>query len=173
MPRLITGNLVALLCMVLWATSFPVTDLLLRDWHPMLLVPARLVPGTLVILLIMVMAGQAETFRRAPWGTLLLIGGLGMGAGGTVKVNLGALLKDSKGTIDCLNEKLAALGRQALSTGGFLLDSAGSAVQSGLSGVAGLLGLGAERSEADPTEGAAEVVTSIVEAASGAQETCP
>lgn len=86
MPRLITGNLVALLCMVLWATSFPVTDLLLRDWHPMLLVPARLVPGTLVILLIVVVAGQAKTIRRAPWGTLLVIGGLGMGAGTTLIV---------------------------------------------------------------------------------------
>jgi len=82
----IIGNLVALLCMVLWATSFPVTELLLRDWHPMLLVPARLVPGTLAILLIVVLAGQAATIRRAPWRTLLLIGGLGMGAGTTLIV---------------------------------------------------------------------------------------
>ena len=65
MPRLITGNLVALLCMVLWATSFPVTDLLLRDWHPMLLVPARLVPGTLAILLIVVfLLLEAEFMAR-------------------------------------------------------------------------------------------------------------
>jgi drug/metabolite transporter (DMT)-like permease len=81
---LISGNLVALLCMVLWATAFPITDLLLRDWHPMLLVPARLVPGTLVILLITILAGQGKTIRRAPWGTLFLIGGLGMGVGMTL-----------------------------------------------------------------------------------------
>jgi drug/metabolite transporter (DMT)-like permease len=67
--------------MVLWATSFPVTELLLRDWHPMLLVPARLVPGALVILLITILAGQGKTIRQAPWGTLLRIAGLGMGAG--------------------------------------------------------------------------------------------
>ena len=81
MRSLIVGNLVALLCMVLWATSFPVTELLLRDWHPMLLVPARLVPGALVILLITILAGQGKTIRQAPWGTLLRIAGLGMGAG--------------------------------------------------------------------------------------------
>jgi drug/metabolite transporter (DMT)-like permease len=85
-PTLISGNLVALVCMVLWATSFPVTDLLLRDWHPMLLVPARLVPGSLVILLITILAGQGKCIRQAPWGTLFLIGGLGMGVGTTLIV---------------------------------------------------------------------------------------
>ena len=86
MSTLVSGNLVALLCMVLWATTFPVTHLLLRDWHPMLLVPARLVPGTLVILLITILAGQGAAIRRAPWGTLLLIGGVGMGLGTTLIV---------------------------------------------------------------------------------------
>ncbi len=86
MPTLISGNLVALACMVLWATSFPVTDLLLRDWHPMLLVPARLVPGSLVILLVTILAGHGKTIRQAPWGTLFLIGGLGMGVGTTLIV---------------------------------------------------------------------------------------
>ncbi|HEX9767775.1 MAG TPA: DMT family transporter [Kiloniellales bacterium] len=86
MSTLVSGNLVALLCMVLWATTFPVTDLLLRDWHPLLLVPARLVPGTLVILLITILAGQGKAIRRAPWGTLLLIGGVGMGLGTTLIV---------------------------------------------------------------------------------------
>ena len=86
MRTLISGNLVALVCMVLWATSFPITDLLLRDWHPMLLVPARLVPGSLVILLITILAGHGKTIRQAPWGTLFLIGGLGMGVGTTLIV---------------------------------------------------------------------------------------
>lgn len=86
MSALISGNLMALLCMVLWATAFPVTEVLLRDWHPMLLVPARLVPGTIVILLITILAGQGKTIRQAPWGTLLLIGGLGMGVGTTLIV---------------------------------------------------------------------------------------
>jgi len=78
-PTVISGNLVALLCMALWATTFPVTELLLRDWHPLLLVPARLVPGSLAILLVTLLAGQGQAVRRAPWGTLLAIGGLGMG----------------------------------------------------------------------------------------------
>jgi drug/metabolite transporter (DMT)-like permease len=85
-PTVISGNLVALLCMALWATTFPVTELLLRDWHPLLLVPARLVPGSLVIMLVTLMAGQGKAVRRAPWGTLLVIGGLGMGLGTTLIV---------------------------------------------------------------------------------------
>lgn len=86
MPTVISGNLVALLCMALWATTFPVTEILLRDWHPLLLVPARLVPGSLVILLVTLLAGQGKAVRRAPWGTLLMIGGLGMGLGTTLIV---------------------------------------------------------------------------------------
>ena len=72
--------------MVLWATSFPVTDILLKDWHPLLLVPARLVPGTAVILLVTLLAGQCKAIRQAPWRTILLIGGLGMGLGTTLIV---------------------------------------------------------------------------------------
>jgi drug/metabolite transporter (DMT)-like permease len=85
-PTVISGNLVALLCMTLWATTFPVTELLLRAWHPLLLVPARLVPGSLVILMATLLAGQGKAVRRAPWGTLFLIGGLGMGLATTLIV---------------------------------------------------------------------------------------
>ncbi len=81
MRSLISGNLVALACMVLWATTFPATDILLRDWHPLLLVPARLVPGTAAILVITVLAGHGGTFARAPWRLIFLYGGFGMGAG--------------------------------------------------------------------------------------------
>jgi drug/metabolite transporter (DMT)-like permease len=86
MPTVIAGNLMAVFCMALWATSFPVTERLLEDWHPMLLVPARLVPGSLAIMLAAVCVGQGAAIRRAPWGTLLAIGGLGMGLGTTLIV---------------------------------------------------------------------------------------
>jgi len=85
-PTWITGNLIAVLCMVIWATSFPLTDVLLRDWHPLLLVAARLVPGSLVIFLCAVLAGQGEAIRRADWRTILYYGGIGMGLGTTLVV---------------------------------------------------------------------------------------
>ncbi len=86
MPPLLAGNLVALFCMVLWASSFPITGALLADWHPLLLTPARLVPGSIVILLASLAAGHGKAVRRAPWRRILLFGGLGMGMGTTLLV---------------------------------------------------------------------------------------
>lgn len=86
MSPLLAGNLVALFCMALWASTFPVTDVLLADWHPLLLTPARLLPGSVVMLLAALAAGHGKAMRRAPWRTILLIGGLGMGMGTTLLV---------------------------------------------------------------------------------------
>ena len=43
------GNMLAVLCMMLWSTNFPITDRLLADWHPVLLTPVRSGMGALAL----------------------------------------------------------------------------------------------------------------------------
>ncbi len=47
----VRGNLAALVCMLLWATNFPVADALLETWSPLSLTAARLAIGAAVIAL--------------------------------------------------------------------------------------------------------------------------
>ena len=50
-PRL-QGNLLAVLSMLLWATSFPITDVLLNTWDPLSLALVRLSGAGLVLALL-------------------------------------------------------------------------------------------------------------------------
>jgi len=58
----IRGNLVAVLCMLVWATSFPVTVMLLETWPPMLLTAERSLIGGLVIGVAALAMGQSGSF---------------------------------------------------------------------------------------------------------------
>jgi drug/metabolite transporter (DMT)-like permease len=84
-PR-VSGNLVTVMSMVLWATAFPVTELLLEGWHPLLMVPPRLAFATLGLGLLMLFLGGAGRLRGVPWRDVALLGGLGLGAGTTLLV---------------------------------------------------------------------------------------
>jgi drug/metabolite transporter (DMT)-like permease len=86
MPPRLTGNLIVLLCMVLWASNFPVTERLLEDWHPLLLVAPRLGVAALFLLGLMVLAGQTSVLRRVRWGEIVRVGGLGLGVSTTLLV---------------------------------------------------------------------------------------
>ena len=78
-PRL-TGNLVTVLGMALWATGFPATEILLESWHPLLLVPVRLMTASLVLLGIIALTGRLGELRAVPWREVAVIGGCGIGA---------------------------------------------------------------------------------------------
>lgn len=86
MPPRLAGNLIVLLCMVLWASNFPVTERLLEDWHPLLLVAPRLGVAALFLLGLMVLAGQASVLTRVRWGEIARVGGLGLGVSTTLLV---------------------------------------------------------------------------------------
>ena len=79
-PRL-SGNLTTQAAVVLWATSFPVTEALLAGWHPLPLVAVRLAISALCLTFMMVLAGQAGLLLRMPWRDIALVGGLGLGTG--------------------------------------------------------------------------------------------
>ena len=77
-PRL-TGNLVTVFGMALWASAFPATEALLETWHPLLLAPARIGTASVVLFAILALRGGLHELARVPWRDALRIGGLGIG----------------------------------------------------------------------------------------------
>ena len=73
------GNLVTLFGMALWSTTFPVTELLLEDWHPILLTPARLALAALSLTCFLLIAGRGRELRGVPWREIWKYGGAGIG----------------------------------------------------------------------------------------------
>jgi len=72
--------------MLLWASGFPATELLLEQWHPLVLTPFRLGLGGLILLLLLALAGRLAELRMAPWRDIWLVGGFGLGAHATLLV---------------------------------------------------------------------------------------
>jgi drug/metabolite transporter (DMT)-like permease len=79
-PPAVTGNAVALLSTIIWSSSFPATEYLLRAWDPLLLGVARLAGAATFLLALALLGGQAHNLRRAPWRDVLSIGTIGVAA---------------------------------------------------------------------------------------------
>jgi drug/metabolite transporter (DMT)-like permease len=80
LPPAVSGNLLALTGTVLWASSFPATEYLLRGWDPLLLCLARLGGASLFLVLLAVLAGRARELRRVPWRDVAVLGAFGVAA---------------------------------------------------------------------------------------------
>ncbi len=79
-PPTLGGNLLALLSAVLWASSFPATEYLLRSWDPLLLCLARLAGASLFFALLFLFVGHPRELRRVPWRDVALLGAFGVTA---------------------------------------------------------------------------------------------
>lgn len=77
----VEGNLASTASMLCWATVFPVTELLLQSWDPLLLAAARLTVAAGCALLLVLLLGRPGELAAAPWAAILPIGGLGLGTG--------------------------------------------------------------------------------------------
>lgn len=73
------GNLVTICGMALWSTGFPVTELLLESWHPLLLTPARLGLASLSLAGFLLLAGRGRELRGVPWRAIIKYGAIGIG----------------------------------------------------------------------------------------------
>ncbi len=73
MQRL-TGNLVAFVAMILWATQFPVTSMIIDDWDPVLMAPFRAGFSAIFLLLALLLTGGAHNVLRIPWAPVWLLG---------------------------------------------------------------------------------------------------
>ena len=79
--RIVTGNLICMASMMIWAAGFPAAERLLDTWHPLILIAARFVVAMALLLPVWLLLEGAGALRRAPWGRGLWIGGLGFGLG--------------------------------------------------------------------------------------------
>ncbi len=79
--HVLEGNLASTASMLCWATTFPVTELLLASWDPFLLAAARLGVAAGVALLLLALFGEPAELLTAPWRSIVPIGGLGLGTG--------------------------------------------------------------------------------------------
>jgi drug/metabolite transporter (DMT)-like permease len=72
------GNLVTIVSMAMWATTFPVTEIILETWHPVLVTGARVLIAGAFLALWMALAGRLGELRTAPWASGMLVGGVGL-----------------------------------------------------------------------------------------------
>jgi drug/metabolite transporter (DMT)-like permease len=79
-PPALTGNLLALVSTVLWASSFPATEHLLQSWDPLLLSLARLTGAASCLVLLALVTGRLRELRRAPWRDIGFLGAVGVAA---------------------------------------------------------------------------------------------
>ena len=75
----IFGNLLGVMAMVTYATSFPLADMLLQSWSPLFLITARMTLAALSLALVWVLLERPGRLGRAQWRAGLITGGLGFG----------------------------------------------------------------------------------------------
>ncbi len=75
MSQRFSGNVMAFVAMIFWATTFPGTVELLDSWHPLLLTPMRVGIAAVFLVYFLLLTGGAGDFHRAPWGRIWWLGG--------------------------------------------------------------------------------------------------
>lgn len=78
----------AVLAMLLWSTSFPISDTLLNRWDPLSLAAVRLGGGVVMLALIAWVIGKRYNWHNWPIREALVVGAIGIGIG-TFGLNLG------------------------------------------------------------------------------------
>ena len=63
----VSGNLFAIGSMVLWAAGFPAAEALLKNWHPIVLIFARLVLTLLVLYPVWILTENQKRFSKNTW----------------------------------------------------------------------------------------------------------
>ena len=79
--RVFSGNSLAVGSMILWAAGFPAAEILLQDWHPIVLMTARLMMALAILLPLWMVLDGLDAVRSARWGRGLWVGILGFGTG--------------------------------------------------------------------------------------------
>ena len=76
---LVFGNVLGVLAMMTYATSFPLADLLLQSWPPLFLITARMTLATLALGLVWLLIERPRTISPSQLRAGLITGGIGFG----------------------------------------------------------------------------------------------
>ena len=79
--RIVSGNLLCMASMAVWAAGFPAADILLRDWDIATLVAARFALALSVLLPLWVWRDGIAALQQANWPRGLFVGALAFGGG--------------------------------------------------------------------------------------------
>jgi len=82
------GNVMAVLAMLLWSTSFPISEVLLMRWDALSLAAVRLGGGALMLTLMGWGIRKRYAWTNWPVRSALVVGAVGIGIG-TLALNLG------------------------------------------------------------------------------------
>ncbi|MCC5972773.1 MAG: DMT family transporter [Rubellimicrobium sp.] len=77
----LSGNVLAIASMMVWAAGFPAAEVLLLTWDPVAVVLARFASAMAFLIPIWFMLEGGQALRGAGWGKGFAIGGIGFGAG--------------------------------------------------------------------------------------------
>ena len=76
MSERFTGNILAFIAMVLWATQFPAMAHVMQTWQPILMAPMRLGASAIFLLSLLLITGGAHHIRNTPWRDVWILGGI-------------------------------------------------------------------------------------------------
>ena len=79
--NVLSGNALAVGSMLFWAAGFPAAEILLTEWHPIVLMTLRLGMALSVLIPLWVLLDGPRAVVRANWGRAVWIGMFGFGAG--------------------------------------------------------------------------------------------
>jgi drug/metabolite transporter (DMT)-like permease len=74
-PNFLRGNLLAIAAILLWSTNFPVVEMLVQSWHPLLLATARLSSSALCLLVMLALLRKLPRLSSIPTLPILIYGG--------------------------------------------------------------------------------------------------
>lgn len=77
----LSGNALAVASMILWSAGFPAAELLLEDWHPMVLIGARITMAMAALIPLWWLLDGGRAIFTAPWIKGMRIGFFGFGLG--------------------------------------------------------------------------------------------
>ncbi len=77
----LSGNVLAVGAMVLWAAGFPAAEVLLGVWHPIVLMFLRLSMALAVLVPLWILVDGRRAVMHARWGRGIWIGFIGFGSG--------------------------------------------------------------------------------------------
>lgn len=87
------GNILCFISMAMFALGFPAVEILLDTWGVLALITARMILGSLILMIVWRLADGAKAVASAHWRSGVVVGALGFGVGATLLL-LGQAMSD-------------------------------------------------------------------------------